>query len=88
MKLYLKVQNVFTSLKLAACLMIIGGGIYELVQGNFGNLKSGFDNTTASPGGIASAMFSGLFAFEGWFAELSESKTTNTLRSCLQEHNY
>lgn len=65
-KLYVKVQNVFTFLKLLACLVVIGGGIYELSQGNLGNLQTGFENTTASPGGVALAMFSGLFAYGGW----------------------
>lgn len=65
-KLYVKVQNVFTSLKLMACLIVIGGGIYELSLGNFANLQTGFENTTASPGGVALAMFSGLFAYGGW----------------------
>lgn len=65
-KLYVKVQNVFTFLKLMACLVVIGGGIYEFCEGNLGNLQSGFENTTASPGGVALAMFSGLFAYGGW----------------------
>lgn len=34
-KLYVRVQNVFTFLKLSACLIIIGGGIYELCKGYF-----------------------------------------------------
>lgn len=67
MKLYVRVQNVFTALKLMACLVVIGGGIYELSQKNFGNLQTGFENTTASAGGVALAMFSGLFAYGGWY---------------------
>lgn len=59
-------QNFFTSLKLMACLVVIGGGIYKLSEGEFGNLQTGFENTTASPGGVALAMFNGLFAYGGW----------------------
>lgn len=62
----MRVQNVFTALKLVACLVVIGGGIYKLCEGELGNLQTGFENTTASPGGVALAMFSGLFAYGGW----------------------
>lgn len=33
MKLYTKVQNVFTFLKVGVCLLIIGIGLYELCAG-------------------------------------------------------
>lgn len=34
-KLYLKIQNTCTVLKLLACLVVIGGGIYEISIGPF-----------------------------------------------------
>lgn len=34
-KLYVKVQGVFTFLKIAVCLIIIGGGIYQLIIGRY-----------------------------------------------------
>lgn len=49
-----------------ACLVVIGGGIYKLSEGELGNLQTGFENTTASAGGVALAMFNGLFAYGGW----------------------
>lgn len=33
-KLFVKVQNVFGVCKVAACLIVIGGGIYEIARGN------------------------------------------------------
>lgn len=32
-KWFVKIQNVFGSFKIIACLVVIGGGIYELVTG-------------------------------------------------------
>jgi solute carrier family 7 (L-type amino acid transporter), member 9/15 len=32
-KLYVRVQNVFTACKLIACLVVIGGGMYALLMG-------------------------------------------------------
>lgn len=32
-KLYVKIQNVCTVLKVGVCLIIIGGGLYELCRG-------------------------------------------------------
>lgn len=72
-----------------ACLIVIGGGIYELALGNFGNLQTGFDETTASPGGVALAMFSGLFAYGGWCIpqKLAHAKISLNVRF-FQGHHY
>ncbi|KAJ2942117.1 hypothetical protein O0L34_g11033 [Tuta absoluta] len=65
-KLFVKVQNIFGVCKVAACLIVIGGGIYEIARGNTENLSKGFEGSTSSPGGIALALYSGLWAFDGW----------------------
>lgn len=71
-------------MKIVACLVVIGGGIYEVsigitkqntfvhplqflkYLGNYKNLENIFRGTTASPGNIALAFFSGMWAYGGW----------------------
>ncbi|KPI95265.1 B(0,+)-type amino acid transporter 1 [Papilio xuthus] len=65
-KLFVKVQNIFGICKVFACLIVIGGGIYEISKGNTYNLSKGFEGSTTSPGGIALALYSGLWAYDGW----------------------
>lgn len=65
-KLYVHINNVFTYGKLAACLLIIGVGIWQLAIGNTANLSSGFVGTTSDPGRIALAFYNGLWAYDGW----------------------
>lgn len=65
-KLFVKVQNVFGVCKVFACLVVIGGGIYEIARGNTFHLSKGFEGSTTSPGGIALALYSGLWAYDGW----------------------
>ncbi|XP_063831563.1 b(0,+)-type amino acid transporter 1-like [Ostrinia nubilalis] len=65
-KLFVKVQNIFGVCKVFACLIVIGGGIYEICKGNTAHLDKGFEGSTSSPGGIALALYSGLWAYDGW----------------------
>ncbi|XP_050354344.1 b(0,+)-type amino acid transporter 1-like isoform X1 [Nymphalis io] len=65
-KLFVKVQNIFGVCKVFACLIVIGGGLYEIIKGNTENLNKGFEGSTSSPGGIALALYSGLWAYDGW----------------------
>ncbi|KAJ9577765.1 hypothetical protein L9F63_005685 [Diploptera punctata] len=65
-KLYVRVQNTFTSFKLFICLLVIILGIYELCIGNTENLSKGFEGSSASPKMLALAFYSGLWAFDGW----------------------
>lgn len=65
-KLYVKVQNVFTVCKVLACLVVIGGGIWWLSTGHTELLKDPFRGTTASVGDIALGFYSGLWAYDGW----------------------
>ncbi|XP_047536859.1 b(0,+)-type amino acid transporter 1-like [Vanessa atalanta] len=65
-KLFVKVQNIFGVCKVFACLIVIGGGLYEIIKGNTENLNKGFEGSTKSPGGIALALYSGLWAYDGW----------------------
>lgn len=65
-KLYVKINNIFSFCKVFACLIVIGGGIYQLAIGNTQNLSSGFKGTTTNPGFIALAFYNGLWAYDGW----------------------
>nr|XP_053613688.1 b(0,+)-type amino acid transporter 1-like isoform X2 [Plodia interpunctella] len=65
-KLFVKVQNVFGVCKVFACLVVIGGGIYEIARGNTAHLNKGFEGSTSNPGSIALALYSGLWAYDGW----------------------
>ncbi|XP_026725719.1 b(0,+)-type amino acid transporter 1-like isoform X2 [Trichoplusia ni] len=65
-KLFVKVQNIFGVCKVLACLIVIGGGIYEIARGHTDHLNKGFEGSTTSPGGIALALYSGLWAYDGW----------------------
>lgn len=65
-QLYVKINNVFGVCKVFACLVVIGGGIYELAIGNTGNLKNSFEGTTTNFGFIALAFYNGLWSYDGW----------------------
>ncbi|XP_050082094.1 b(0,+)-type amino acid transporter 1 isoform X2 [Anopheles aquasalis] len=60
------VQNVFTSAKLIAVLIVICGGAYKLCQGNTQHLQNAFSGPTPSLGAIATAFYTGLWAYDGW----------------------
>ena len=66
-KLATMVQNVFCFCKLLAIGIIIGGGVYQMSVGERGNdfLK---DSNPEPPsiGRIATAFYSGLWAYDGW----------------------
>jgi len=60
-----KVQNVFTAAKLLAIAIIIAGGMYRIAV-NVENVNLGFQESTTSFGDIATAFYSGLWAYDGW----------------------
>nr|XP_053654453.1 b(0,+)-type amino acid transporter 1-like [Cherax quadricarinatus] len=60
-----RVQNVFTAAKLVAILIIVVGGMVKLGQGNTQYLATGFQGSTKSFGDIATAFYSGLWAYDG-----------------------
>ncbi|XP_039288487.1 b(0,+)-type amino acid transporter 1-like isoform X2 [Nilaparvata lugens] len=60
------VQNAFTAAKLVAILIVICGGGYKLFQGNTQNFENMFSGETASIGSIATAFYTGLWAYDGW----------------------
>merc|ERR1712038_1050032 len=65
-KLATNIQNIFCSCKLVAVAIIIGGGVYKLTQGSYEHIATGFHGTTRSVGHIATAFYSGLWAYDGW----------------------
>ncbi|KAK7793926.1 hypothetical protein R5R35_011856 [Gryllus longicercus] len=60
------VQNVFTTAKLGAVLIIICGGAYKLAEGNTQHLRDPFVGTKATFGNIATGFYTGLWAYDGW----------------------
>ncbi|XP_046734368.1 b(0,+)-type amino acid transporter 1-like [Diprion similis] len=87
-KLYVKVQNIFTMCKIGVCVLIIGGGLVWLASGRTDLLNEPFKGTTRSPGDIALAFYSGLWAYDGWTAasivtEEVKRPEVNILRSIL-----
>ncbi|OWR44558.1 large neutral amino acids transporter small subunit 2 [Danaus plexippus] len=61
----MRIQDVFTSSKLLALVVIIISGIYYIASGHTENFERAFDGEY-SAGDIALAFYSGLFAFGGW----------------------
>lgn len=87
-KLYVKVQNVFTVCKVIACIVVIAGGCWWLASGHVELLNDPFRGTTTSAGNIALAFYSGLWAYDGWSSaaivtEEIQKPEINILRSTL-----
>lgn len=61
------VQNTFTAAKLVAVLIIICGGAYKLMIGGPNkHLQSAFSEPTPSFTALATAFYTGLWAYDGW----------------------
>ncbi|KAI2807169.1 b(0,+)-type amino acid transporter 1, partial [Blomia tropicalis] len=58
-------QNIFTAAKLLAIIIIVIGGVVHLLQGNTHHISKGFEGSK-SVSDIASAFYSGLWAYDGW----------------------
>ncbi|XP_076623187.1 b(0,+)-type amino acid transporter 1 isoform X2 [Colletes latitarsis] len=87
-KLYVKVQNVFTVCKVVACIVVIAGGIWWLGTGHTKLLDNPFRGSSTSAGDVALAFYSGLWAYDGWTSaaivtEEIQKPEINILRSIL-----
>lgn len=60
------VQNIFTAAKLVAVLIVISGGAWKLLQGNTQHLANAFSGPSPGFGAIATAFYTGLWAYDGW----------------------
>lgn len=60
------VQNAFTAAKLVAVFVVVIGGVYKIIQGRTEHFQNYFENTTTSIGDVATAFYSGLWAYDGW----------------------
>lgn len=65
-KLATRIQNIFTVTKLVAVAVIIIAGIVMIAKGHTQYLATGFQGTTSSVSDIATAFYSGLWAYDGW----------------------
>lgn len=61
-------QNLFTMSKLTMIVVILGAGLYALFsgEGTTRHLTTGFHGSTSSISDIATAFYSGLWAYDGW----------------------
>ena len=59
-------QNIFTAAKLLAIIIIVIGGIVHLYQGNTELISKGFQGSKFRLSDIATAFYSGLWAYDGW----------------------
>lgn len=87
-KLFVRVQNVFTVSKLMACLVVVISGIYVLCTGYTENIRRGFQGSNLSPQNVALAFYYALWPFDGWSAvttvtEEVKKPEVNILRSIL-----
>lgn len=82
-KLYVRINNIFGFCKVFACLIVIGGGIYELAIGHTENLSSGFKGTTTNPGFIALAFYNGLWAYDGWSSVTTITEEIKEPEKCV-----
>lgn len=60
------VQNAFTAAKLVAVFVVAAGGMHKIFQGHTEHFCNYFENTTTSVGDVATAFYSGLWAYDGW----------------------
>ncbi|XP_008547334.1 b(0,+)-type amino acid transporter 1 isoform X2 [Microplitis demolitor] len=64
------VQNTFTAAKLIAILVVIAGGSWSLAKGNTQHLQGAFkmldESDTLTIGRLATAFYTGLWAYDGW----------------------
>ncbi|KRG07389.1 b(0,+)-type amino acid transporter 1 isoform X2 [Drosophila mojavensis] len=60
------VQNVFTAAKLVAVIIVICGGTWKLFEGNTQHLSNAFNGPMPNIGAIATAFYTGLWAYDGW----------------------
>ncbi|KAA0199885.1 Large neutral amino acids transporter small subunit [Fasciolopsis buskii] len=60
------VQDIFTFVKMAALLLIIVTGLVQIGRGYTEGFQDPFEGSNWSPGAIANAFYTGLFAYSGW----------------------
>ncbi|KAH0554951.1 Y+L amino acid transporter 2 [Cotesia glomerata] len=61
-----KMQNIIMFAKISALVIIIIAGLTWLCLGHTENYEEPFKSTTADPGKIAIAFYSGIFSYSGW----------------------
>lgn len=59
-------QNVFTAAKLIAIIIIVIGGLIVIFNGETQYITKGFEGSHFSFSDIATAFYSGLWAYDGW----------------------
>uniref|UniRef100_A0A1B6L852 b(0,+)-type amino acid transporter 1 n=1 Tax=Graphocephala atropunctata TaxID=36148 RepID=A0A1B6L852_9HEMI len=65
-KLFVKMQNIFSSCKILVCVIVIAGGIYNLSKGKIEHLSKGFEGSKTGIKDIILSIYSGLWTYDGW----------------------
>ncbi|CAG7731873.1 unnamed protein product, partial [Allacma fusca] len=65
-KIATRIQIFFTGAKITAMLILIGVGVYNVANGEYGGIPMEYDTSSANYGQIAMAFYSGLWSYEGW----------------------
>ncbi|GAB1597565.1 large neutral amino acids transporter small subunit 1-like [Argonauta hians] len=65
-KAAMRIQDIFTTAKLLALVIIIVAGIVQLCRGQVQYFQDPFEGTSTSPTKISLAFYSGLFSYFGW----------------------
>lgn len=60
------VQNAFTAAKLVAVFVVVAGGVCKIYQGRTENFRNYFEDSKWDMGDMATAFYSGLWAYDGW----------------------
>uniref|UniRef100_A0A1B6D737 Amino acid permease/ SLC12A domain-containing protein n=1 Tax=Clastoptera arizonana TaxID=38151 RepID=A0A1B6D737_9HEMI len=61
-----RVQDIFTTTKIIALVVIVITGVWALIGGETSNIQNPMEATNTSPGYIALSFYSGLFSYAGW----------------------
>ncbi|KAK2145671.1 hypothetical protein LSH36_664g00029 [Paralvinella palmiformis] len=65
-RLAANIQVIFLIAKVLALVIIIIGGIVNMINGKLEYIQSGFDGTSTNPGQIMLGLYSAMFAYDGW----------------------
>ncbi|PNF29854.1 b(0,+)-type amino acid transporter 1 [Cryptotermes secundus] len=87
-KLYVRMQNIFSVCKLVVCGIVILTGVVLLCTGETENLSKGSEGSAASPENLALAFYGCLWSYGGWstitvITEEVKKPEVNVLRSIV-----
>ena len=78
--------NLFTIIKVSALAFIIMSGIAKFSQGSNEALKTGMEGTDTNPASLASAIYSGLWAYGGGYLFHGFTISLQSLHAAVRLH--